>query len=31
MNMDVVIIGLVVGTVNYLFRYLPLRLGPARK
>lgn len=31
MNSDVLIIGLVVGTVNYLFRYLPLRLGPARK
>lgn len=31
MNMDVLIIGLVVGIVNYLFRYLPLRLGPARK
>ena len=31
MNLDVLIIGLVVGTVNYLFRYLPLRLGPARK
>ncbi|AJJ63924.1 L-valine transporter subunit YgaH [Yersinia aldovae] len=31
MNSEVLIIGLVVGTVNYLFRYLPLRLGPARK
>lgn len=31
MNTDVLLIGLVVGTVNYLFRYLPLRLGPARK
>ncbi|WP_042819795.1 L-valine transporter subunit YgaH [Yersinia wautersii] len=31
MNTDVLMIGLVVGTVNYLFRYLPLRFGPARK
>lgn len=31
MNGDVIIVGLVVGLVNYLFRYLPLRLGPARK
>jgi hypothetical protein len=26
MNSDVLIIGVVVGCVNYLFRYLPLRL-----
>ena len=26
MNSDVLIIGIVVGCVNYLFRYLPLRL-----
>ncbi|ANI31099.1 L-valine exporter [Yersinia entomophaga] len=31
MNTDVIVIGVVVGLVNYLFRYLPLRLGPARK
>lgn len=31
MNTDILMIGLVVGTVNYLFRYLPLRFGPARK
>ncbi|CAI1496951.1 putative L-valine exporter [Serratia quinivorans] len=30
MNTDVVVIGLVVGCANYLFRYLPLRLAPAR-
>ena len=32
MNSDVLIIGVVVGCVNYLFRYLPLRLraGNAR-
>nr|WP_315293159.1 L-valine transporter subunit YgaH [Serratia proteamaculans] len=30
MNTDVVMIGLVVGCANYLFRYLPLRLAPAR-
>ncbi|VVA49609.1 putative L-valine exporter [Serratia ficaria] len=30
MNADVVIIGLVVGCANYLFRYLPLRLAPSR-
>lgn len=31
MNLSVVIIGLVVGTANYVFRYLPLRLGAKRK
>lgn len=30
MNTDVLVIGLVVGCANYLFRYLPLRLAPAR-
>lgn len=30
MNTDVLVIGLVVGCANYLFRYLPLRLVPAR-
>ncbi|MCP6547537.1 AzlD domain-containing protein, partial [Klebsiella pneumoniae] len=32
MNNNVLIIGIVVGCVNYLFRYLPLRLraGNAR-
>lgn len=30
MNTNVLIIGLVVGCANYLFRYLPLRLGSAR-
>lgn len=30
MNTNVLIIGLVVGCTNYLFRYLPLRLAPAR-
>ena len=28
---EVIIVCLLVGTVNYLFRYLPLRLGGARK
>lgn len=31
MNADVLLIGLVVGCANYLFRYLPLRLAPARQ
>ena len=30
MNTDVLVIGPVVGCANYLFRYLPLRLAPAR-
>lgn len=31
MSSNVIIVCLVVGAVNYLFRYLPLRLGAARK
>ncbi|NDL63948.1 L-valine transporter subunit YgaH [Acerihabitans arboris] len=31
MNTNVIIIGLVVGTANYLFRYLPLRFSGRRK
>ncbi|HEY0210126.1 L-valine transporter subunit YgaH [Acerihabitans sp.] len=31
MNTSVIIIGLVVGAANYLFRYLPLRLGAGRR
>lgn len=30
MNTSVLLIGLLVGTVNFLFRYLPLRLGAGR-
>ncbi|MBX9447142.1 L-valine transporter subunit YgaH [Dickeya chrysanthemi] len=30
MNSSVLLIGLLVGTVNFLFRYLPLRLGGSR-
>lgn len=30
MNTNVLIIGLIVGCANYLFRYLPLRLGARR-
>ncbi|WP_410013753.1 L-valine transporter subunit YgaH [Sodalis sp. C49] len=31
MHTSVIIIGLVVGAANYLFRYLPLRFGGGRK
>lgn len=30
MSTQVILIGLIVGLVNYLFRYLPLRLGSSR-
>ncbi|WJY15905.1 L-valine transporter subunit YgaH [Pectobacteriaceae bacterium CE90] len=30
MNTSILFIGLIVGTVNFLFRYLPLRLGASR-
>ena len=28
MNSEVLLLGVIVGSVNYLFRYLPLRLAP---
>ncbi|TDS88819.1 branched-subunit amino acid transport protein AzlD [Rahnella sp. BIGb0236] len=31
MSTDVILVCLLVGTVNYLFRYLPLRLGARQK
>ena len=31
MSTDVILVCLLVGTVNYLFRYLPLRLGSRQK
>lgn len=30
MSTEVILIGLIVGLVNYLFRYLPLRLSASR-